>query len=194
MPSLQWVIWDSAIQCHIVVGRVYEMPKITASIAQTVAGLEWMLEVPKIACSWMFTRQAWPALALLCELIVDFNQNFPAKLFPHFRFWVHGGSFDSGSGNSWVYGPDFLVNENVVVVTINYRLGILGFLGTGDGAAQGNYGMKDMIEALRWVRTNIHHFGGNPNAVTIFGESAGSVAVSYAHVKYRWKWPEHVFF
>lgn len=92
--------------------------------------------------------------------------------------WVHGGSFDSGSGDSWVYGPDHLVNAGVVVVTLNYRLGILGFMGTGDGAAQGNYGMKDMVEALRWVRSNIARFGGDPNAVTIFGESAGSVAVS----------------
>lgn len=92
--------------------------------------------------------------------------------------WIHGGSFSSGSGDSWVYGPDFFVNENVVLVTINYRLGILGFLGTADGASQGNYGLKDMVEALRWVRTNIASFGGNPNQVTIFGESAGSVAVS----------------
>lgn len=93
--------------------------------------------------------------------------------------WVHGGSFSSGSGDSWIYGPDFLVNEGAVVVTINYRLGALGFMSTGDGAAQGNYGLKDMVEALRWVRTNIAQFGGNPNQVTIFGESAGSVAVHY---------------
>lgn len=59
-----------------------------------------------------------------------------------------------------------MVNDGVVVVTINYRLGALGFLGTGDGSAQGNYGMKDMVEALRWVRQNIHAFGGNPNEVT----------------------------
>lgn len=93
--------------------------------------------------------------------------------------WIHGGSFSSGSGDSWVYGPDFLVNDGVVVVTMNYRLGTLGFLGTGDGVAQGNYGMKDMVEALRWVRTNIAAFGGNPNAVTVFGESSGSASVSW---------------
>lgn len=93
--------------------------------------------------------------------------------------WIHGGSFASGSGDSWVYGPDHLVNDNVLVVTINYRLGVLGFLGTGDGAAQGNYGMKDMVEALRWVRNNIGAFGGDPNRVTVFGESAGGVAVHY---------------
>lgn len=65
-----------------------------------------------------------------------------------------------------------------MVVTINYRLGALGFLSTGDQHAQGNWGVKDMIEAMRWVRNNIHHFGGNPNQITVFGESAGSVGVS----------------
>lgn len=95
-------------------------------------------------------------------------------------FWVHGGAFVSGSGDSWAYGPDHLVNSDVVVVTINYRLGSLGYLATGDSAAQGNWGMKDMVEALRWVRSNIARFGGNPNSVTIFGESAGSVSVSEA--------------
>ncbi|CRK86762.1 CLUMA_CG000594, isoform A [Clunio marinus] len=93
--------------------------------------------------------------------------------------WIHGGSFTGGSGDSWIYGPDFLVNDGVVVVTFNYRLGVLGFLATGDTAAQGNYAMKDMVEALRWVRNNIARFGGNPNAITVFGESAGGVAVHY---------------
>lgn len=93
--------------------------------------------------------------------------------------WVHGGSFTGGSGDSWLYGPDHLVNSGVVVVTINYRLGVLGFLSTGDAAAQGNWAMKDVVESLRWVRNNIARFGGNPNAVTIFGESAGGVAVRY---------------
>lgn len=89
--------------------------------------------------------------------------------------WVHGGSFTTGSGD--LYGPDFLVNEGVIVVSFNYRIGALGFLSTGDGAAQGNYGMKDMVEALRWTRQNIAAFGGNPNQVTLFGQSAGGVAV-----------------
>jgi len=91
---------------------------------------------------------------------------------------VHGGAFDLGSGDSGIYGPDFMVAEGVVVVSFNYRLGILGQLSTGDGAAQGNYAMKDMVLALEWVRNNIALFGGNPNQVTVFGESAGGVAVS----------------
>ena len=63
---------------------------------------------------------------------------------------IHGGSFTGGSGDSFIYGPDFFINDgNVIVVTINYRLGVLGFLATGDTAAQGNWGMKDMITALQ---------------------------------------------
>ncbi|XP_055525162.1 esterase E4-like [Wyeomyia smithii] len=93
--------------------------------------------------------------------------------------WIHGGSFTGGSGDSWIYGPDHFVQENTVIVTINYRLGILGFFSTGDQHAQGNWGMKDCVEALRWVRNNIAAFGGDPNNVTIFGESAGGAAVHY---------------
>ncbi|XP_321363.5 juvenile hormone esterase [Anopheles gambiae] len=93
--------------------------------------------------------------------------------------WIHGGSFTGGSGNSWIYGPDNLMPEDVVVVTINYRLGILGFFSTDDVHAAGNWGMKDCVMALQWVRQNIAAFGGDPNNVTIFGESAGGVAVHY---------------
>ncbi|XP_058530820.1 cocaine esterase-like [Ochotona princeps] len=71
--------------------------------------------------------------------------------------------------------------EDVVVVTIQYRLGILGFFSTGDQHASGNWGYLDQVAALRWVQQNIAHFGGNPDRVTIFGESAGGVSVS-SHV------------
>lgn len=91
--------------------------------------------------------------------------------------FIHGGSFTGGDGSTSYYGPEPLINEDVVLVTINYRLGLLGFLSTGDRNAQGNYGVKDAIEALRWVQKNIAAFGGDPDRVTIFGESAGSVMV-----------------
>lgn len=91
--------------------------------------------------------------------------------------WIHGGSFNGGSGDSSSFPPDLYVTEDVVYVTINYRLGILGFMSTGDRFAPGNYAMKDMVLALRWIRNNILNFGGDPDNVTIFGESAGGVAI-----------------
>lgn len=94
-------------------------------------------------------------------------------------FWIHGGSFTAGSGNSLIYGPEWLVKEGVIVVTVNYRLGLLGFFATGDKHSPGNYGAKDLIEALKWVQNNIEAFGGDRDKVTIFGESAGSALSHY---------------
>lgn len=91
--------------------------------------------------------------------------------------WLHGGGFMSGSGDSLVYGPEHLIEEDVIIVSLNYRVGALGFLSTGDANASGNYGLKDMILALKWIRENIANFGGDPNNVTIFGQSAGGAAV-----------------
>uniref|UniRef100_A0A3Q3DZC8 Carboxylic ester hydrolase n=1 Tax=Labrus bergylta TaxID=56723 RepID=A0A3Q3DZC8_9LABR len=91
--------------------------------------------------------------------------------------WIHGGGFTLGSAS--VYdGSALAAYQNVVVVLIQYRLGILGFLSTGDEHMSGNFGLLDQVEALRWVQQHIHSFGGNPDSVTIFGESAGGVSVS----------------
>jgi para-nitrobenzyl esterase len=98
--------------------------------------------------------------------------------------WIHGGGFRTGSGASPLYeGSTLAARGDVVVVTINYRLGLLGFLGhpdlaAGDGAPCANWGMLDCVEALRWVRTHGGAFGGDPDDVTIFGESAGAAAVA----------------
>ncbi|XP_055587410.1 juvenile hormone esterase-like [Uranotaenia lowii] len=96
--------------------------------------------------------------------------------------YFHGGAFSAGSGHSDVADPKKLVQEDVVVVTVNYRLGVLGFLSTGDQHAQGNWGLKDCVEALRWVQRNIAAFGGNPNDVTIFGNSAGGSLVHFLYL------------
>ena len=98
-------------------------------------------------------------------------------------FWIHGGGFAGGGSNEPRHNGDFLPLKGVVLVTINYRLGVFGFLATSDlakeqGGAAGNYGLMDQIAALQWVRANIKEFGGDPDNVTIFGESAGSFAVS----------------
>lgn len=86
-------------------------------------------------------------------------------------FWIHGGAYTNGAGSvAWYHGAS-LASRETVVVTINYRLGPLGFLGDG------NYGTLDMLSALRWVQRNISAFGGNEKNVTIFGESAGGSAV-----------------
>jgi len=96
--------------------------------------------------------------------------------------WIHGGSFVTGSGGiSWYDGTSMATTGDVVVVTINYRLGALGWLHLGevddDLAGSGNCGLADQVLALRWVRDNIEAFGGDPGNVTVFGESAGAMSV-----------------
>ena len=96
--------------------------------------------------------------------------------------WIHGGAFIMGSGSTPLYsGISFASRHDLIVVTINYRLGLLGFLYLGDLApdrTQGNYALLDQIAALEWVRDNIEAFGGDPTSVTIMGESAGAVSVA----------------
>jgi len=94
-------------------------------------------------------------------------------------FWIHGGGFSSGSGVSSLYGAQRLIDRNVILVTINYRLGPFGFLSTMDKHSPGNYGMLDQVMALQWVQDNIHFFGGDANRVTIFGNSAGGASVTF---------------
>ena len=97
--------------------------------------------------------------------------------------WIHGGAFVWGSGDTpWYDGTKFAVHGDVVVVTINYRLGPFGFLHLGDlfegsFAGSGNAGILDQIAALEWVRECISAFGGDPDRVTVFGESAGAASV-----------------
>lgn len=92
---------------------------------------------------------------------------------------IHGGAFYFGSSNSGVYGADYLVEQGVVLVTINYRLGPQGFLSLENEEVPGNAGLKDQVMALRWVQQNIKQFGGDPDNVTIFGQSSGSASVQY---------------
>ncbi|XP_038168419.1 carboxylesterase 3 isoform X4 [Arvicola amphibius] len=91
--------------------------------------------------------------------------------------WIHGGSLVVGSATSHD-GSALAAYGNVVVVTVQYRLGIFGFLSTGDKNMPGNQGLLDVVASLRWVQGNIVSFGGDPNCVTIFGNSAGGMIVS----------------
>ena len=98
--------------------------------------------------------------------------------------WIHGGGLTRGSGSARNYDGEELARKGVVLVTINYRLGVFGFLAhpglTGESShrSSGNYGFLDQLAALEWVRRNIAAFGGDPQRVTIFGESAGSWSVN----------------
>jgi para-nitrobenzyl esterase len=97
-------------------------------------------------------------------------------------FWIFGGGFLLGSGNESSYkGDDLVKNEDVVVVTINHRLGPLGFLShkglTNEQGRSGNYGFLDQVAALEWVKNEIAAFGGDPDNITVFGESAGGASV-----------------
>ncbi len=102
--------------------------------------------------------------------------------------WIHGGALVSGASSQAIYDGTKLAQRGSVVVSINYRLGVLGYLAHPELSAQsplgisGNYGLLDQIEALRWVRRNIAAFGGDPARVTIAGESAGGLSVLYLMV------------
>ena len=106
------------------------------------------------------------------------DENLPVMV------WIHGGGFGIGAGSSPEYIGTPLAEKGVVLVTINYRINFLGSFGhpllteESEHNASGNYGLMDQIAALKWVRDNIGRFGGNPDNVTIFGESAGSRSVT----------------
>ncbi len=92
--------------------------------------------------------------------------------------WFHGGAFSSGAGSlPWYSGERFAANGDVVVVSVNYRLGALGFLYLS-GLSAGNLGLQDQLAALRWVRDNIRNFGGDPGNVTVVGQSAGASSIA----------------
>ncbi|XP_030620495.1 neuroligin-3a isoform X2 [Chanos chanos] len=91
--------------------------------------------------------------------------------------YIHGGSYMEGTGNM-IDGSVLASYGNVIVITLNFRVGVLGFLSTGDQAAKGNYGLLDQIQALRWISENIGYFGGDSNRITVFGSGIGASCVS----------------
>nr|XP_026486248.1 esterase FE4-like [Vanessa tameamea] len=102
---------------------------------------------------------------------LDKNAKIPVMVY------IHGGSYYEGSGD--FFTPDFLLQHDVILVTINYRLELLGFLSLEIPEAPGNAGMKDQVAALRWIQNNIVNFGGDKGSITIFGESSGASSVTY---------------
>lgn len=107
----------------------------------------------------------------------------PAKPLP-VMVWIHGGGFVCGSGSTEYYGPDFVVEKDVILVTVNYRLDVFGFLSFKDPeiGIPGNAGLKDQSMALKWVKENISYFGGDSDNITLSGESAGSASTHYQMV------------
>lgn len=87
--------------------------------------------------------------------------------------WVPGGGFTEGHNTVHFYGPDFLLSQDNIVVSIKYRVGIFGFMNLGFGEYTGNMGLKDQQLAFKWIYENIENFSGNQNEILIFGESAG---------------------
>lgn len=83
-----------------------------------------------------------------------------------------------GSGDDYIYGPDFLVESGVILVTMNYRLSVLGFLSLDQPEYSGDMGLKDQQMAIKWVHDNIDRFGGDRKCITLFGQSAGNVGES----------------
>uniref|UniRef100_K7D307 Carboxylic ester hydrolase n=1 Tax=Pan troglodytes TaxID=9598 RepID=K7D307_PANTR len=161
---------------------------------------------PQPAEPWSFVKNAtsYPPMCtqdpkagqLLSELFTNRKENIPLKLSEDCLYlniytpadltkknrlpvmvWIHGGGLMVGAASTYD-GLALAAHENVVVVTIQYRLGIWGFFSTGDEHSPGNWGHLDQLAALRWVQDNIASFGGNPGSVTIFGESAGGESVS----------------
>ncbi|KAJ6221357.1 hypothetical protein RDWZM_007169 [Blomia tropicalis] len=99
----------------------------------------------------------------------------PTRTLYPVMIYIHGGHFDHGSGNIFP-GHMMAATQEVVVVTFNYRLGLLGFLATSDNSSAGNYGLFDQVQAIEFVRENIRYFNGDPNQITLFGPDAGAAS------------------
>jgi len=172
--------------------------------APPVGELRW--KAPQSPAAWQGVRQAtefsnacwqtpYPAAAAIyqaklpplnedCLYLNIWSSAKSAKDRLAVMVWIHGGGFTRGTAGTRTYDGEVLARKGVVIVTINYRLGVFGFfahpaLSAESGHhASGNYALLDQIAALRWVQKNIAAFGGDPGRVTIFGESAGSWAVN----------------
>jgi para-nitrobenzyl esterase len=124
-----------------------------------------------------------------CEdcLVLSVTAPIGAESLP-VKVWFHGGAYVSGGGEAPKYDPDDLAREGVVVVNVTYRLGVFGYL-TPAGVGADNVGLLDQLTALRWVRQNIAGFGGNPDATTVFGQSAGGGLGPLPHGSTGSAWP-----
>ncbi len=182
-------LWDDGVR--VFKGIPYAAPP--------VGELRW--RAPHPAPAWTGVRRAYEfgracpqgpskdiPLADMSEDCLTLNVWSPGRR-PGMRLpvmvWLHGGAFENGSASMPIYDGSNLATGGVVVVTLNYRLGALGFFGhpqldaeaKAEGVPTANYGLLDQIAALQWVKANVEAFGGDPSNVTLFGESAGGISV-----------------
>lgn len=110
------------------------------------------------------------------HIYVPASANAEASPLP-VMIWIHGGVFMMGSGSRQTTGPKFLVKHDVILIAMNYRLGFYGFMCLDIAQVPGNQGLKDLVMGLRWIKNNIRYFGGDEEKITVFGESAGGMAI-----------------
>lgn len=109
--------------------------------------------------------------------MLAFRSNFTSKPRPVLAF-MHASGFYKYSATSKYVGPQYLMDRDLILVTMNYRLGSLGMLAAGTKEHPGNAALKDQVLVLKWIKKNIAHFGGDPNMVTLMGISAGSISAT----------------
>lgn len=133
---------------------------------------------PSSYCFYHATQMGGQEDAGVLNVYVPVNSSY--DLLPVMAY-IHGGGFQMGSSKTDVFGPDFFMQKDVVLVTLNFRLGPIGFLSLTDPSlgVPGNAGLKDQTMALKWIQKNIEKFGGDPRNVTLFGDSSGGASVHY---------------
>ncbi|CRL03514.1 CLUMA_CG016384, isoform A [Clunio marinus] len=175
---------EAGVQYHSFQGIPYARPPIGGlRFRDAIPPAHWRLQAP-LNCTvegppFWGIGAAQPSFDSL-HVNVYTNDLNPPTPYP-VMVWIHGGGWQSGSGGTQFYGPDYLVEQNVTIVTMNYRLLAFGFLSLDDPDlyVPGNQAFKDQRMALRWVQRNIAYFGGDPNQVTLFGQSSGGGSVHY---------------
>jgi carboxylesterase type B len=179
VPKARWTRTFAAVRYGAICPQTPRSPRqeVAAPAPPTTAQARKTLNA---AAAKRAAARAAPTPPTEDEDCLSLNIWTPAGVAPNAALpvmvFIHGGSFVAGSGADPMYDGSYLAaNSNVVLVTINYRLGVLGFL-AADGLS-GNYGILDQQHALAWARDNIGSFGGDPGKVTIFGESAGAMSV-----------------
>ena len=170
------------LQCHPLTSLI--PPSQSPRPAEKWTGT-WNATYPRSSCVQLDLATRQFSGSEDCLYLNVYRPVASQKLLPVMVF-IHGGSFKGGSAHPSVYGADFLMDtKEVILVTLQYRLGVFGFLAADHPSCKGNFGLKDQNLALHWVYENIDAFGGDPQAVTLVGQSAGAASVQLQMVSHR---------